>query len=140
MSQAEINPEAQVKRFYNEIWNQHDKSVIPQVLHEDFSFRGSLGEEKRGHAGFIEYLDAVHHSLANYHCQIVELVSADNRVFARMLFSGRHQNELLGFVGTGREVNWQGAALFHFDNGLVCSLWVLGDLKSLEEQLNLVSG
>ena len=135
MSHSWKTPEAQVRRFYNEIWNQHDKSVIPEVLHEDFVFRGSLGLEKRGHGGFIEYLNFVHHALANYHCQIVELVCDEDRVFARMLFSGLHQNEFLGFSATGQAVNWPGAALFHFKNGLVSSLWVLGDLKSLEEQL-----
>ena len=114
--------------------------MIPEILHDEFLFRGSLGQEKHGHAGFIEYLDSVHHSLANYHCRVIELVCDADRVFARMLFSGRQQNELLGFPPTGREVSWQGAALFHFKDELVSSLWVLGDLKSLEEQLRQESG
>ncbi len=109
--------------------------MIPEVLHEDFLFRGSLGLEKRGHSGFIEYLDLVHTALANYHCHIEELVTDETRVFARMLFSGLHRNEFLGFAATKREVSWSGAALFHFDKSRIRSLWVLGDLKSLEAQL-----
>ena len=35
---------AAVQRFYANIWNQHDKSKIPVMLHADFTFRGSLGQ------------------------------------------------------------------------------------------------
>jgi len=127
--------EVQIHKFYDVIWNQHDKSAIPDVLAEEFVFRGSLGQEKIGHEGFSEYLDMIHEALGNYECQIIELVSEPQRAFARMKFSGVHRNEFMGLSPTGKLVTWDGAALFHFTNGLVTSLWVLGDLKSLECQL-----
>jgi len=49
----------QVRKFYDVIWSNHDKSAIPGVLHESFYFRGSLGLAKKGHNGFVEYLDTV---------------------------------------------------------------------------------
>ena len=91
--------------------------------------------EKQGHAGFIEYLDMVHAALADYRCEIKELVSEESRVFAKMQFSGLHQGEFMGFNPTGRRLVWDGAALFHFRSGKVISLWVLGDLESLRRQL-----
>jgi predicted ester cyclase len=127
--------EKQVRIFYEIIWNQHDKSVIPDVIHDSFIFRGSLGLEKNGHSGFIEYIDMVHNALGNYTCTILDLVSEQSKVFAKMEFSGIHQKEFMGFKKTGRKISWQGAALFHFDNNKISSLWVLGDLKSLEQQL-----
>ena len=48
-----------VHRFYEQIWDAHDASAIPQVLHEDFAFRGSLGQELRGHDGFSGYVSNV---------------------------------------------------------------------------------
>ncbi|WP_411293530.1 nuclear transport factor 2 family protein, partial [Thiohalobacter sp.] len=50
----------QVRKFYEVIWNKHNKDAVPEILHSSFKFRGSLGSEKQGHAGFIEYLDMVH--------------------------------------------------------------------------------
>jgi hypothetical protein len=35
-----------IQRFYNEMWNRFDKSVLPQLLTEDIRFRGSLGQHK----------------------------------------------------------------------------------------------
>jgi steroid delta-isomerase-like uncharacterized protein len=128
--------EAQVHKFYDVIWNQYNKQAIPEVLAEGFVFRGSLGQEKRGHEGFLEYLDMVHKALGDYNCQIMEMVSEAQRVFVRMKFSGTHRNEFMGYTATGKYVAWEGAALFHFTEGLVTNLWVLGDLKTLESQLN----
>ena len=127
--------EQQVRKFYEVIWNEHNKGAVPEVLHESFRFKGSLGLEKQGHAGFIEYLDMVHAALADYRCEIKELVSEESRVFAKMQFSGLHQGEFMGFNPTGRRLVWDGAALFHFQDGKVVSLWVLGDLESLRGQL-----
>jgi predicted ester cyclase len=125
-----------VRKFYEVIWNKRNKEVVPYVLHESFKFRGSLGSEKIGHDGFIEYLDMVHAALGDYRCEIKELVSEKSKVFAKMQFSGTHKGEFMGVNPTGRHLVWDGAALFHFKNGKADSLWVLGDVVSLQAQLN----
>lgn len=124
-----------VQRFYDEIWNRYNKEVIPEIIASDFVFRGSLGLNRRGREEFVEYLDMVHRSLADYRCTIIEMVFETSRVFAKMEFSGIHEGELLGYPATGNEVTWDGAALFHFSGGLISTLWVLGDIKGLERQL-----
>jgi len=75
--------EQQVRTFYATIWDAHDKSAIPGVFHEDFSFRGSLGEARHGHAGFAQYLDALHEALGDYRCVIEDLVVEPGKVFAK---------------------------------------------------------
>ena len=94
----------QVRKFYEVIWNKYDKEAVPEVLDESFKFRGSLGSEKQGYAGFIEYLDMVHAALADYRCEINELVSEGSKVFAKMKFSGIHQGEFMGGKPTGRKL------------------------------------
>ena len=126
----------QVRKFYELIWNDYDKTAIPDIIHESFKFRGSLGEEKYGHAGFIEYLDMVHFALDSYKCTIKETVEENSKVFARMKFSGIHNNIFMGFKPTGKRVDWEGAALFNFEKEKIINLWVLSDLKSLEIQLH----
>ena len=127
----------QVRRFYEVLWNahDHDKEAIPTVLHRDGTFRGSLGQEKKGHQGFAEYVDMVHHALGEYRCAIEELVAEQTKVFTKMSFSSLHQHDFMGLRPTGKRVTWQGCALFSFDEELIADVWVLGDLKGLEEQL-----
>lgn len=128
--------EKQVRKFYEVIWNQHDKSAIPEILHESFVFRGSLGDEKHGYEGFAQYLDMIHGAFEDYNCIIKEIVSEQSKVFVKMQFGGVHKGTLMGCEPTGQLVTWDGAALFHFKDDKVSSIWVLGDVKSLETQLN----
>ncbi len=124
-----------VEHFYSDIWNQHDKSKIPVLLHNDFTFRGSLGQTKVGHVGFASYVDWVHSALEGYRCDILDLVIEGSKAFARMRFSGIHRGEFLGYQPTGKPVEWQGTALFSFDGDKVADLWVLGDIHGLLQLL-----
>lgn len=80
-------------------------------------------------------MDAVHHALADYQCTIHELVAEGNCVFAKMQFGGVHCNEFMGYAASEKRVEWDGCALFHFDGDYIIDIWVLGDLKGLEAQL-----
>ena len=124
-----------VQEFYQQIWEQGDKSAIPKLLSADFVFRGSLGTQTRGLDGFAAYVDQVRRALDEYRCDILDLVAEGDQVFARMLFCGIHNGPLLGFPATGRQVSWHGAALFTFEGDRIAQLWVLGDLTVLRGQL-----
>lgn len=124
-----------VERFYYEVWNNADERVACEILSDDFRFRGSLGPEKRGSDGFIEYMRSIHQALADYRCIIDGIVVDDEQVAARMTFKGRHQATFFGVEATGREIAWAGAAFFRIENGRIAELWVLGDIDSVKEQL-----
>ena len=65
--------------------------MMHSILHNDFKFRGSLGEEKRGHEEFGEYVDTVHTALGEYHCAIELIVEDGDSVLAKMRFGGVHK-------------------------------------------------
>lgn len=124
-----------MRRFYDEIWNIPDFSVIPEILAPDVTFRGSLGAVKRGHDEFADYVRSVTDALDGYRCDMENLVAEGDQVVARMMFSGLHHATFLGVPATGRRVSWAGAAFFTFEADLVSDLWILGDLHSLHQQL-----
>lgn len=129
-----------IHQFYADVWNRHDTSAIPVLLHPHFTFRGSLGQSKTGHAEFADYVDFVHQALDAYRCDILDLVAERNQCFARMRFSGIHRGDFFSYKPTGKKVEWAGAALFTFEDELVTDLWVLGDVHGLLQQLERNSG
>lgn len=124
-----------VRKFYDAIWNKADKTIIPELLCEDFAFRGSLGLMQRGHAGFANYMDLIRSALGEFRCEIVDMVSEENKVYARMLYSGIHQGELFGYAATHARIKWDGVAIFTFSDGRISELWVLGDVHGVMKQL-----
>ena len=133
-------PKGLVERFYHDLWNKADAAVADEILAEDFLFRGSLGPEKRGPDGFVEYMLSVHKALANYVCIIEDLVVTEDQVAAKMLFKGIHQDAFFGVAATGREITWAGAAFFTISDCRIAALWVLGDIDSVKQQLGGASG
>jgi len=124
-----------VVRFYDRIWHAGDLGAAQELLAADFSFRGSLGPEMRGRDPFCEYVRSVRSALAEYRCEILDCVAAEQKAFAKMRFSGVHVGAFRGYAPTHRAVQWLGAALFQFSGELIVELWVLGDLLWLDEVL-----
>jgi steroid delta-isomerase-like uncharacterized protein len=124
-----------VERFYHVVWNEADEGEARRILHPDFIFRASLGPELRGPDGFIAYLRSVHAALGNFICDIEELIEADERAVAKVLFHGIHRGPFFGVAPTGRKVAWSGAAFFKIKDGLIAELWILGDIDAVKRQL-----
>ena len=130
-----MSPRELVERFYSEIWNRGDEKAAYDLLDPDLVFRGSLGIERRGVQGFLDYARSIRAALADYRCAIEDLVVSGDRAAARMTFSGVHRGRFLGVDPTGKPVSWAGAAFFKTKGGRIFELWVLGDLDALKRQL-----
>ena len=124
-----------VRRFYDEVWNQADEAVAREILAADLSFRGSIGEERVGAEGFIDYMRKIHRAFADYHCRIDDLVAETASAAARMTFAGLHCDSLWGEKPTGHTVTWAGAAFFTIRDDQIATIWVLGDTDALRRQL-----
>lgn len=128
-------PQQLVERFYHEVWNRADEAVAHEILHPAFRFRASLGPEKRGPDGFIEYMRLIHAALAGYTCTILDIIAQGERAAVRLRFAGMHQGTFFGVAPTGREIAWGGAAFFTTDGRQITELWVLGDVDAVKQQL-----
>ena len=92
-----------VESFYARIWNAGDLTAVPDLLHRDFHFRGSLGADLRGHEAFKGYVRAVRHALADYRCEILACVAEGNLASAKMKFSGRHVASFEAFLPRAKQ-------------------------------------
>tara|TARA_R110000787_G_scaffold44210_7_gene108609 strand:+ start:37689 stop:38123 length:435 start_codon:yes stop_codon:yes gene_type:complete len=124
-----------IERFYFEAWNKKDEDCAREILHENFDFRGSLGPVRTGPEGFIQYMHELWVGLPDFFCEIEEVVDAGDCAAAKMKFSGTHKGPFYGVPGTGKTIVWAGGAFFKGDGRQITSLWVLGDIDSVKQQL-----
>ncbi|MEO5740468.1 MAG: ester cyclase [Vicinamibacterales bacterium] len=125
-----------VRVFYKEMWDHANVSLVPQLFHPDFTFRGSLGPQLVGHQQFIGYVEFVTGALGQYTSDILALGEECNQVFGKLRFHGFHRRELFGIKPTGRHVWWYGTPIFTFEGERVRDLWVLGDIHGLTARLH----
>jgi steroid delta-isomerase-like uncharacterized protein len=127
--------EALVRRFYDQAWNGWDDTVVDDVLAADVRFRGSLGDEVVGRDGWRRYRDRMRRAVPDFTNEIVDLVAGDDRAVARLRYGGHQQGPLLGRMGYGQPIAYDGVAFFTFASGRIADVWVLGDLDALRRQL-----
>ncbi|WP_024277764.1 ester cyclase [Xanthobacter sp. 126] len=120
-----------VRKFYKDMWDHADVSLIPEIFHPDFTFRGSLGPTVVGHAQFADYVRWVTACLDNYTSDIFVMIEEGAKVSAKLRFHGIHRQSMFGHAASGRHVWWNGAPIFTFEGPLVRDLWVLGDVYGL---------
>ncbi len=124
-----------VRRFYQEMWDRANTSIVPELFHPDFTFRGSLGPVLVGNKEFGEYVSWLTDTLDEYRTDIFSLVEEGNTVIAKVRFRGIHVKPFFGFPPTGNRVWWYGIPIFTFSGDRVHDLWVLGDIHGLVGRL-----
>ena len=125
-----------VAAFYDRLWNRVDLAIASEILHPEVSFRGSVGMAAVGRSGVCDYVTMVTTALADYRCDVEELIAHGPTAAAKVRFSGLHRGDFLGYPPTGRRVEWMGAAFFVEEDDMLRDIWVLGDLAKLRDQLN----
>ena len=132
----ELSPQKEIVRiFYKDLWDHADKSLIPQIFHPGFTFRGSLGPVLTGHDEFAGYVDMVTGALGDYTSDILEMVEEGNKVFGKLRFHGVHRKELLGCCPDRQACVVVRRPALYLRGGKVRDLWVLGDVHGLMERL-----
>ncbi|WP_156947524.1 ester cyclase [Bradyrhizobium sp. WSM3983] len=125
-----------VFRFYKDMWDRADVSLIPEIFHPDFTFRGSLGPVLVGHSQFEDYVRWISDALDGYTSDILDLIEEGDRVSGKLRFHGIHRKPLFGREPTGQHIWWYGTPIFIFRGGKVQDLWVLGDIHGLLGRLD----
>jgi steroid delta-isomerase-like uncharacterized protein len=124
-----------VRRYYTELWNRWELSLIEELIAPDVTFRGSLGLVVRGHAGFAGYVTIVRTAFPDFHNAVEELIGEEDRVVARLTYRGTHRGPLFGLPPTGRAITYGGVAIFRIAADRIADGWVLGDTLGLLRQL-----
>ena len=129
--------EALVRRFYDDLWNRFDATLIPVLLTEDVTRRGALGRHAAGHAAFADYLELVRGAFPDFEQTIDRIVvdGVGGSAFVRLRCRGTHRGPLSGLPATGRRVDYEGAARFEIREGRIADIWILGDLHGLVRRL-----
>src|SRR5215472_1140366 len=91
-------------RWFDEVWNQGREETVDELLAADGVGYG-LGEGDavaRGPAGFKPFLRNMRAALPDVHVSIEDLIAEDDKAVARVVLTGTHLGDGLGFPSTGR--------------------------------------
>ena len=125
-----------VKLYYSELWNKQNKDYIDILFDDEITFHGSLDISVKGKEEFKNYMDTILTGIPNLFHSVVTMVCEDNTIAVKALYNGRHTGKLFDYEASNNKIAYSGASFFKFKDGKIIDIWVLGDLKTLIQQLS----
>ncbi|WP_419771432.1 MAG: ester cyclase [Candidatus Marinarcus sp.] len=124
-----------VKVYYEELWNKNNKEYIDILFDDNITFHGSLDINAVGKKEFEEYMDNILTGIPNLFHGIELMICEGDYIAVRAIYNGTHKGKIFNFEPTGNRIKYNGASFFKFKDGKIIDVWVLGDLNSLNKQL-----
>ena len=125
-----------VRRWYEEVWNQHDEAVIDELFTPGGKCYGfpdadsTIGPEefKASHRLFCG-------AFPDLNVAIEDLIAENDRVVVRWKTTMTHTDDHLGFAATGKNVTLSGISIFQIADGKFIAGWNETNIPSLMQKL-----
>jgi steroid delta-isomerase-like uncharacterized protein len=131
-----------IHRWFDEIWNKRDTSVVRELMSDDCISHGLMdvnGNPRRGPADFELLFNAFAGAFPDIRIDIIETVSQGDKVCVRCVVEGTHTGEGIGIPPTGRKVSFGGMCIVRVENGKFVEVWNQYDFIALYNQLDVLS-
>ncbi|MDN3922161.1 ester cyclase [Roseateles violae] len=125
-------------RRYVAFWNTGEASFARLALAPDFVDRTLPPGRPQGFEGPLFASKNFREAVPDLKAEVQELMLVDDRVIARLRFTGHYTGTFQGKSGDGRSVNFIATDIYRVANGLIAENWHIEDNLTLLRQLGVV--
>ena len=128
------DPEADVPRFFEQVWNRGNVVAAGDFLAAEFTSHNAfdvtiLGPDQYGRA-VLDYRAA----FPDLTVTVEDVFASGDRVAVRGTDRGTHQGEFMGRAATGRPVTATWIEIFRLRSGKAVEGWVETDTRRMPDQ------
>ena len=128
-----------VRRFYEEVINKGDATVMDQIMASNF-VEHNAPQENTGLEGFRQFLNMIATAFPDIQVSIEDMLAEGDKVATRVVVKGTHQGPLMGNIPpTGKKAAWTGIDIFTIKDRKIVERWSQRDIQGLMSQLGLSS-
>jgi predicted ester cyclase len=123
-----------MERLIEEIWNQQNLDVVPEVFTEDAVMHHGGSGDCGGHdmigiPAFRDgYMRPTQAAFPGIQHKVKDLLFDGDKVVMRFQGEGRHEGEYLGFAPTNRVLRYEGLVIFRMEGALIAEVWVISNM------------
>ncbi len=124
-----------VHRFFDEVWNQRNDSVVNEYLAQDFieHFPGMEG----GRDGFLRTAK-VFRDAFDINLTIEDEIAAGDRVVHRWTWRCLNKGQLFGIPATNKTIVFSGMTIVRMANGKIAERWASLDQLGMFQQMGVL--
>ena len=123
---------AKVLRFFDEVCNQGNHNIIPDIFSKQVSFNG----EKGSYDDVIKYLKDISDSFYQANVEVKEQVAEKDMVSTRRVWTGMQKKEYHGHPSTGKLMKWTEISVVKLVDEKIAEDWMVQSELSEYSQLN----
>lgn len=115
---------ALVKRFFEEVWNQHRIEILEELLTDDFVWHEPYNpDDLCGIDRARQFFEEQFTAFPDYSTTIEDLLGEGDRIALRWLGTGTHRGVLKGLQPTGNTIAIPGISILHCRDGKIAEYW-----------------
>ena len=137
MAAAEKN-KAIIRRFWEEVFNGRQLSLIDELFTTDWVYHGVGGQEIYGPKGLKQFLTDYHNAFPDIQVKVENLIAEGDKVVSHVTSRGTHNGELMGIAPTGKQVTVPGICISRFVGDKIVEDWEIIDLFGMLQQLDVI--
>jgi predicted ester cyclase len=122
--------------FIEDVWNRRNPSAVDRYLASNFIEHNQ--NLPPGLDGRKQFVAAVLAGFSDYRAEVQEILAEDDRVVARVLWTGTQDGPFLGRAATGNKLRFSTADFFRIENGKLAEHWDVVDSLPRAVALGLV--
>jgi len=137
MAAAEKN-KAIIRRFWEEVFNGRQLSLIDELFTTNWVYHGVGGQEIYGPKGLKQFLTDYHNAFPDIQVKVENLIAEGDKVVSHVTSRGTHNGELMGIAPTGKQVTVPGICISRFVGDKIVEDWEIIDLFGMLQQLDVI--
>ena len=139
MSEAD---KAVVRRWVEEVQNQHRLDVIDEILAHDIVNHEPAGAlpTPQGAEEIRHLFAAMFEAFPDFHVSIQDQIAEGDRVATLKTVTGTNQGAFMGMPATGKSVEFQVIDIFRVVDGKCTDHWAVIDYLRMMQQLGAIPG
>ena len=127
-----------VKRALNEVFAAGNLGVVNEIFHPEFVYHEAGPRTPPGPEGLKMTVRWLRDAFSDLHYDIQDEIVAGDKVVVRVISSGRHTGEFIGFKPTGKTFEAQQIHIYRIADGKIIEHWSSRDDLSQGIQLGLI--
>ena len=130
---------ALVNRLVEEVLNQHDLSVIDEIVSLDFVEHEALPPGMpSGREGSIALFSMLLNAFPDFYATVEHLIAEGDQVVLHMTWTGTQEGEFMGIPPTGNRISIGVIDIIRVADGMLVEHWGVMDQATMMQQLGVM--
>jgi len=132
---SEQENKAVVKKLTEQVFNQGELALVPELLSEGFVDHAAMPGAPPGIEGYQGFVTVVRTAFPDFHFTLEDMIAEDDKVVMRGKMSGTNSGPFMDMPATNKKANWTGTHTYRLANGKIAEHWGNIDMLGIMKQL-----